>query len=114
MPYGIDTSWYQRNLDITAVANAGNEFNIVKSVRANEPTLAEADAYRSNIDRTIDSPMIGKGHYAVPNSRNTPKPRSRTFVSWNMTTASSESFGRQVSKSWRTASSPGPGVCLNR
>lgn len=73
MPYGIDTSWYQRNLDITAVAQAGNEFNIVKSVRANEPTLAEADGYRSNIDRTIDSPMIGKGHYAVPNNRNTPK-----------------------------------------
>ena len=46
----------------------------------------------------------GASLFSSSRKRQTPKSRWRSLVSWKRTTARSESFGRHVSKSWRTAS----------
>lgn len=78
MTFGIDISTHQAGLDISAAKAAGAEFVLVKSVASYLPQLTVAENYRANIDRVIAAGLgHAKGHYAVPNSKNTPAATAR-------------------------------------
>ena len=82
MTFGIDISGFQTGLDLVRAKAEGVEFVIVKAVAAYKPEHTVADGYRSNIDRTIVADMP-KGHYLIPNSRNTPA-QSAEFMGANL------------------------------
>ena len=82
MTFGIDISGGQIGLNITRAAGEGTQFVIVKAVAAYRPEHTVADGYQSNIDRTIAA-GLPKGHYLVPNSRNTPE-ASAVFMAENL------------------------------
>lgn len=81
--FGIDISAGQAGLDLGRARAEGVEFVISKAVAAYRPEHTVADGYQSNIDRTIAAGVPGKGHYLVPNARNTPE-ASAAFLAENV------------------------------
>lgn len=78
MTYLIDISGHQAALDIELI-KPDNEAVIVKAVAAYRPEHTVADGYHDNIDRVVAA-GLPKGHYLVPNSRNTPKESAAFFA----------------------------------
>ena len=71
MTFLIDVSGHQAGLDMRLVKPAGNEAVIVKAVAAYLRQHTVAEGYQTHIDNVIAA-GLPKGHYAVPNSENTP------------------------------------------